>query len=230
MGGSGPKSNSICPSLPWSSSAYGRTSATPQDACGFSHDARRSHLKGAPRDAPLVILSDSRYVVQGATAWIHNWRRRGWRTAGGKAVANRELWEKLGAAQAIRTARTSFEWVKGHAGHPLNVRTDAAARGALRRSEGCPPGHDFEEAHMLCMRQVIDQTAVDHILVHDRLAQSRYRAELHGPYPCSRSLAYLGANGGRGRLRHTLGESEAPAPDDERCGMIQSNPVPVRVT
>ena len=92
-------------------------------------------LEGAPPEAPLVILSDSRYVVQGATAWIHNWRRRGWRTAGGKAVANRELWERLGAAQAIRTARTSFEWVKGHAGHPLNVRADAAARDALRRSE-----------------------------------------------------------------------------------------------
>ena len=77
---------------------------------------------------PLLILCDSQYVINSVTQWMPGWKRRGWRKSDGKPVLNRELLEALDAALAGRSVR--FEWVKGHAGHPLNEAADARARSA----------------------------------------------------------------------------------------------------
>ena len=79
-------------------------------------------------DEPLHVLCDSQSVINSVTQWMPGWKRRGWRKADGKAVLNRELLEALDAALHGREVR--FEWVKGHAGHPLNEAADARARAA----------------------------------------------------------------------------------------------------
>lgn len=80
--------------------------------------------------ASVVVHTDSEYVRQGITAWIHNWKRRGWRTADGKPVKNVELWQRLDALAAGHDV--TWRWVKGHAGDPGNERADALAnRGVL---------------------------------------------------------------------------------------------------
>jgi ribonuclease HI len=70
----------------------------------------------------VEIVTDSQYVKNGITTWIHSWKRNGWRTADKKPVKNRELWEELHAV-ATRVA-PSFSWIKGHAGHEHNERCD----------------------------------------------------------------------------------------------------------
>ncbi len=77
-------------------------------------------------DEPLAILCDSQYVINSVTQWMPGWKRRGWRKADGKPVLNRELLEQLDEALQGRDVR--FEWVKGHAGHPLNEAADDRAR------------------------------------------------------------------------------------------------------
>ncbi|MEL7045178.1 MAG: ribonuclease HI [Pseudomonadota bacterium] len=73
----------------------------------------------------VVLTTDSTYVMKGITEWIENWKRRGWKTASKKAVANADLWRRLDA----QTDRHSVDWrwVKGHSGHPGNERADALA-------------------------------------------------------------------------------------------------------
>jgi ribonuclease HI len=73
----------------------------------------------------LTIYTDSQYVLKGFTEWLPGWLRKGWRTAQGKPVENRDLWEALVAAAQPHTL--AWVWVKGHAGHPLNERADALA-------------------------------------------------------------------------------------------------------
>lgn len=82
----------------------------------------------ATLDEPLLVLCDSQYVINSVTQWMPGWKRRGWRKADGKPVLNRELLEMLDAALQGRQVR--FEWVKGHAGHPLNEAADLRARSA----------------------------------------------------------------------------------------------------
>ncbi|QIM18656.1 ribonuclease HI [Leucobacter coleopterorum] len=77
---------------------------------------------------PLHVLCDSQYVINSVTQWMPGWKRRGWRKADGKPVLNRDLLEQLDAALTGRQVR--FEWVKGHAGHPLNEAADDRARAA----------------------------------------------------------------------------------------------------
>ena len=74
----------------------------------------------------VALYTDSQYVRQGIMQWLPNWVRRGWRTAGGEAVKNRDLWERLHAA-AQRHA-IEWHWVKGHSGDPDNERVDRLAR------------------------------------------------------------------------------------------------------
>ncbi|MDO5645671.1 MAG: ribonuclease H [Dermabacter sp.] len=76
----------------------------------------------------LVILCDSQYVINSVTKWMPGWKRKGWKKADGKPVLNVELMKALDAAMAGRSVR--FEWVKGHAGHPLNEAADSRARAA----------------------------------------------------------------------------------------------------
>jgi ribonuclease HI len=68
---------------------------------------------------------DSEYVRQGITSWIHNWKRRGWRTADGKPVKNEDLWRRLDDLALSHDVR--WHWVKGHNGNPGNERADALA-------------------------------------------------------------------------------------------------------
>ncbi len=89
-------------------------------------------LAATPEGAEVVVYSDSYYVVEGMRSWIANWKRRRWKNADGKPVANRDLWEKLDALAAKRHVR--WEWVRGHAGHPENERADRLARKAIPRT------------------------------------------------------------------------------------------------
>ncbi len=74
------------------------------------------------------LYTDSMYVRDGITRWIHQWKRNGWRTAARKPVRNAELWQRLDAAMAAHDVE--WHWVRGHAGHPENERADALARAA----------------------------------------------------------------------------------------------------
>ncbi len=86
-------------------------------------------LETLSRPSPVTVVTDSAYVKNGVTSWIHGWKRNGWRTADRKPVKNAELWQRLDAAQARHQVR--WEWVKGHAGHPGNERADALARAGM---------------------------------------------------------------------------------------------------
>ena len=83
-------------------------------------------LKALKKPCRITIHSDSKYVIQGITEWIHGWKKNGWKNAGKKPVANRDLWEVLDI-QSIKHDVT-WKWVKGHAGHPGNERADELAR------------------------------------------------------------------------------------------------------
>ncbi|MDY0871397.1 ribonuclease HI [Dongia rigui] len=77
------------------------------------------------------IHTDSQYVKNGITAWIHGWKKNGWKTADKKPVKNVDLWQRLDAA--LKGHKIEWIWVKGHAGHDENERADALARGAIPR-------------------------------------------------------------------------------------------------
>ena len=82
-------------------------------------------LASLKRQCRVAIYTDSSYVKDGITTWIHNWKKRGWRTADNKPVKNAELWQKLDAL--VQQHQVSWHWVKGHAGDPGNERADALA-------------------------------------------------------------------------------------------------------
>ena len=83
-------------------------------------------LESLERPSRLTLVTDSVYVRDGITNWIHGWKARGWRTAAKKPVKNAELWQRLDAARGPHDV--TWEWVKGHAGHPQNERADELAR------------------------------------------------------------------------------------------------------
>jgi ribonuclease HI len=95
-----------------------------------------SALEALTRDTELTIVTDSAYVKNGVTTWIHGWKRNGWRTAGRDPVKNVELWQRLDAAQARHTV--TWRWIKGHAGHVDNERADALARGGMAPFKSSP--------------------------------------------------------------------------------------------
>jgi ribonuclease HI len=86
-------------------------------------------LEVLERPSELTIVTDSAYVKNGVSQWIHGWKRNGWRTADKKPVKNVELWQRLDGAQARH--KVTWEWVKGHAGHPENERADELARAGM---------------------------------------------------------------------------------------------------
>ncbi|WP_428992834.1 ribonuclease HI [Lysobacter enzymogenes] len=83
-------------------------------------------LEALTEPCQVVLTTDSQYVRKGITEWIGNWARRGWKTAGGDPVKNRDLWERL--HQASQRHSIDWKWVKGHSGHPENERVDTLAR------------------------------------------------------------------------------------------------------
>ena len=86
-------------------------------------------LEALGRATPITVITDSAYVKNGVTSWIHGWKRNGWRTADRKPVKNADLWQRLDAAQARH--QVTWKWVKGHAGHPENERADELARAGM---------------------------------------------------------------------------------------------------
>ena len=88
-----------------------------------------SALEALSRPCAVDLHTDSQYVRQGVTGWLHNWKRNGWRTADRKPVKNDDLWKRLDEA----TQRHDIEWfwVKGHAGDEMNERADALARAGM---------------------------------------------------------------------------------------------------
>lgn len=85
-------------------------------------------LEALKEHCEVILSTDSQYVRQGITQWIHNWKKRGWKTADKKPVKNVDLWQRLDAA--LGQHQIKWEWVKGHAGHPENERCDELARAA----------------------------------------------------------------------------------------------------
>ena len=82
-------------------------------------------LNALKKPCRVSLTTDSNYVRDGITKWIHGWRRNGWKTADRKPVKNAELWQAL--LDAAAPHRIEWHWVKGHAGHPENDRADALA-------------------------------------------------------------------------------------------------------
>ena len=87
-------------------------------------------LDGLPAGHGVEVISDSRYVVDALTKWIHGWRKKGWKTASGSPVLNRDLIEALDARS--RELAVKYAWVRGHDGHAVNEIVDGLAQGAAR--------------------------------------------------------------------------------------------------
>ncbi len=105
------------------------------------------HATAHRADETLIVVCDSQYVINSVTQWMPGWKRRGWRKADGKPVLNRELLESLDLAMQGRQVK--FEWVKGHAGHPLNEAADDRARAAAtayQRGQQPPHGPGLAES------------------------------------------------------------------------------------
>jgi len=88
-----------------------------------------SALEVLKHPSRVELHTDSSYLKDGITKWIHGWKRNGWKTAAKKPVKNAELWQRLDEAR--NRHEIDWRWVKGHAGHPENERADALAREAM---------------------------------------------------------------------------------------------------
>ena len=86
-------------------------------------------LESLGRATAITVVTDSAYVKNGVTSWIHGWKRNGWKTADKKPVKNADLWQRLDAALKAHDVR--WHWIKGHAGHAENERADQLARDGL---------------------------------------------------------------------------------------------------
>ena len=88
-----------------------------------------SALEALSRPTTITITTDSAYVKNGVTGWIHGWKRNGWKTADRKPVKNADLWQRLD--QARNRHQVTWAWIKGQAGHPENERADELARAGM---------------------------------------------------------------------------------------------------
>ena len=88
-------------------------------------------IEAVKRPCEIHLHTDSEYLRQGITTWIHSWKARGWKTADKKPVKNVDLWQRL--ERAIETHDVHWHWVKGHSGHVENERADELARLAIRQ-------------------------------------------------------------------------------------------------
>ena len=89
-------------------------------------------LEALRRPCPVRIHTDSRYLHDGITRWLGDWKRRGWRTADKKPVKNIDLWQRLEAA--AQRHQVKWFWIRGHSGHLENERADALARAAIAKA------------------------------------------------------------------------------------------------
>jgi ribonuclease HI len=95
-------------------------------------------LEALKRPCRVRLHTDSIYLRDGITRFIHVWRTNGWRTADKKPVKNVDLWQRL--SEAMKPHEVSFHWVRGHAGHPENERADALARTAVAQAREAGAG------------------------------------------------------------------------------------------
>lgn len=91
-------------------------------------------LEALKQPCQVVLTTDSKYVMQGITQWIHGWKKKGWKNAAGKAVKNKGLWQQLDAARQGHDI--DWQWVKGHSGHAENERVDALANRGIDEQGG----------------------------------------------------------------------------------------------
>ena len=89
-------------------------------------------LESLTQPCKVILTTDSQYVRQGITQWIHNWKKRGWKTAAKAEVKNADLWKRLDAA--CQPHQLEWHWVKGHAGHAENERVAKLAREAATQN------------------------------------------------------------------------------------------------
>lgn len=94
-------------------------------------------LESLTRACVVDLYTDSQYVRQGITQWMHGWKRNGWKTADKKPVKNADLWQRLD--DAVKRHQVEFHWVKGHAGHPENEEVDQLARDGLAPYKNMSP-------------------------------------------------------------------------------------------
>lgn len=88
-------------------------------------------LEALSEPCTVALHTDSQYVQKGISEWLAGWQRRGWKTAAGEPVKNKDLWQRLSAAAASHTVQ--WLWVRGHNGHPENERVDELARAAAEQ-------------------------------------------------------------------------------------------------
>lgn len=114
----------------------GETELKTRELCGGESETTNNRmellaainaLETLDKPSTLTVITDSSYVKDGITKWIHSWKRNGWKKKGG--LKNVDLWQRLDAAQARHTV--TWEWVKGHAGHPENEKADELARAGM---------------------------------------------------------------------------------------------------
>ena len=117
-----------------------RYGAAEKELCGGEADTTNNRmemtaairaLETLKRPSTVRIHTDSNYLKDGITRWIHAWKTRGWKTADKKPVKNVDLWQRLEAA--LEHHHVEWVWVRGHSGHPENERADALARSGIPR-------------------------------------------------------------------------------------------------
>jgi ribonuclease HI len=91
-------------------------------------------LNALKRACQVILYTDSNYVRQGITTWIHSWKAKGWKTADKKPVKNEDLWKALD--EAAKRHKVDWRWVKGHAGDPGNERADMLANKGVELARG----------------------------------------------------------------------------------------------
>ena len=88
-------------------------------------------LEQLKKPSTVIITTDSQYLMNGITQWIHNWKKNGWKTANKKPVKNMDLWLRLD--ELMSQHKVEWQWVRGHVGHPENEEADRLARKAIKQ-------------------------------------------------------------------------------------------------
>ena len=96
-------------------------------------------LEALKKTCTVELHTDSKYVHDGISKWIHGWKRNGWKTADKKPVKNADLWQRLDALRSLH--RVDWRWVRGHAGDPGNERADALANKGCAQDRGVQGDH-----------------------------------------------------------------------------------------